>query len=65
MKGDDEMAKQTKVESKPPAESEPIPAGQKFFDNLYLWLILSFLISGLIYNGWGLIEIFTVPGLKP
>lgn len=59
------MAKQTKVESKPPTEAEPIPAGQKLFDNLYLWLILSFLISGLIYNAWGLIEIFTVPGLTP
>lgn len=59
------MAKQTKAETKPPAESEPIPAGQKLFDNMFLWLILSFLISGLIYNAWGLFEVFTVPGLTP
>lgn len=65
MKGDDAMAKQTKAETKPPAETAPIPAGQKLFDNMFLWLILSFLISGLIYNAWGLIEVFTVPGVKP
>jgi hypothetical protein len=59
------MAKKTKVDTNPPVESEPIPAGQKLFDNMFLWLILSFLITGLIYNAWGLIEVFSVPGLTP
>jgi len=65
MKGDEEMAKQRKAEPSPPNETAPIPTGQKLFDNIFLWLILSFLITGLIYNAWGLIEIFTIPGLTP
>lgn len=47
-------------EGKPEEPQEP-PRGQKFFDNL-LWLfILSLVISLLVYNTWGLIEILTVP----
>lgn len=63
MKGDKCMAKQKKAETNPASESAPIPAGQKLFDNMFLWLILSFLISGLLYNAWGLIEVFSIPGL--
>ena len=38
------------------------PQGQKFMDNL-LWLfIISLLLSLVIYNAWGLIEILSVPG---
>jgi len=59
------MAKKSRTNNNPSAKSAPIPAGQKFFDNMWLWLILSFLISGVLYNAWGLIEIFTVPGLTP
>lgn len=57
------MAKQTKANEQSPADSTPIPAGQKLFDNMFFWLILSFLISGVLYNAWGLIEVFTVPTL--
>jgi hypothetical protein len=38
-----------------------IPAGQKFFDNYFLLLIISILISGLLYNAWGLIELLRGP----
>jgi hypothetical protein len=40
-------------------ESQEIPKGQKFFDNL-LWLfLLSLVISLVVYNAWGLIEILS------
>jgi len=42
-------------------EMQEIPQGQKFMNNL-LWLfILSMLISLLVYNAWGVIEILSVP----
>ena len=59
------MAKQQKTDDTSSTESTPIPAGQKLFDNVWLWLVLSLLISGVIYNAWGLIEIFTLPELTP
>ena len=41
-------------------ELEPIPNGQNWFDRIFLLLILSIVISGLLYNIWGLIELFVV-----
>jgi hypothetical protein len=41
--------------------NDRIPGGQRLFDNIFLWLILSFLISGVIYNLWGLIEVLGAP----
>lgn len=42
-------------------EPQEPPKGQQFFDNL-LWLfILSVVISLVVYNAWGLIEILNVP----
>ncbi|HLF89025.1 MAG TPA: hypothetical protein VI451_08785 [Anaerolineales bacterium] len=35
------------------------PSGQKFFDNLFLLAALSILISLVVYNIWGIIELFT------
>ena len=58
------MAKQKK-QKQGAASEQPIPSGQKIFDNYFLWLILSFLISGVIYNAWGLVEIFSLPDLVP
>jgi len=34
-------------------------AGQKFFDNLFLLAALSIVISVVLYNVWGIIELFT------
>jgi hypothetical protein len=46
-------------------ENQPTetPAGQKFFDNLFLLAALSILISLAAYNIWGIIELFTRPPL--
>jgi hypothetical protein len=41
--------------------NEPEPKGQKFFDNIWLLFLLSLLISGLIYNAWGIIDLLNVP----
>lgn len=37
---------------------EPIPSGQAFFDNIFLLLGLSLVISTVLYNIWGLINVF-------
>ena len=42
------------------ARPDEIPKGQRYFDRIFLLLILSILISGLFYNVWGLIELFIV-----
>lgn len=42
-------------------EPQEIPRGQKLFDNWIMLLLLSLAISGLAYNAWGLIELFTLP----
>ncbi len=45
-------------------EAEPaIPLGQRLFDRIFLLLIVSLLISGVLYNIWGLIETLGVPPL--
>jgi hypothetical protein len=43
------------------AETQEIPLGQRLFDNTFALLIISILISGLIYNVWGLIETLGIP----
>lgn len=42
----------------PEPQLEPIPAGQIWFDRIFVLMALSILISGLIYNAWGLLELF-------
>lgn len=37
-----------------------IPAGQTFYDNIFLLLVISILITGLLYNVWGLIETLSI-----
>jgi len=44
-----------------PAETPEIPLGQRLFDNTFALLIVSILISGLLYNVWGLIETLGIP----
>ena len=34
---------------------------QAIFDNIWLLFVLSLLISGLIYNVWGIIDLLGVP----
>ena len=49
------------VDPTPPADSEPVPRGQRFFDNIHLLLALGVLIMLLLYTGWGMWEILTLP----
>jgi hypothetical protein len=41
----------------------PVPAGQRYFDRIFLLLAVSILISALVYNAWGVIELLTLPPL--
>ena len=45
----------------PPATSEPIPLGQRLFDNVFLLMALGILIMVVLYTGWGMWEILTLP----
>ena len=50
------MAKNEKKDA-----NEPEPQGQKWFDNIWLLFALSLLISTLIYNVWGIVDLLNVP----
>jgi hypothetical protein len=45
----------------PGPEAEPIPLGQKLFDNWILLLILGLVIMVVFYTGWGLWEVMSLP----
>jgi hypothetical protein len=46
------------------ARGDPeIPLGQRLFDRIFLLLIVSLLISGVLYNLWGLLEVLDAPPL--
>jgi len=48
----------------PDAPDEPAerpPLGQRFFDNVFLLLALGMLIMFVVYTGWGLWEILSMP----
>jgi hypothetical protein len=50
----------------PPPGSRPdgageIPFGQRLFDNVFFWLVAGLLVMGVVYTGWGLWEILTMP----
>jgi hypothetical protein len=44
---------------KEPAERPPL--GQRLFDNVFLLLALGMLIMFLVYTGWGMWEILSMP----
>ncbi len=44
-----------------PAEPEPIPTGQRFFDNIFLLLGIGLVVMFALYTGWGMWEILTLP----
>jgi hypothetical protein len=41
--------------------SEPVPLGQRLFDNMYLLLTLGVLVMLGVFTAWGLWEILTMP----
>jgi hypothetical protein len=44
-----------------PERDERPPLGQRFFDNIFLLLALGLVIMFVVYTGWGLWEIMTMP----
>ena len=50
--------------SRPPAApplDEPVPLGQRLYDNVFLLLVAGVLIVFVLYTGWGLWEILSLP----
>ena len=45
------------------SESPPevVPLGQRLFDNVFLLLALGLLVVFVLYTGWGLWDILTLP----
>ena len=50
------MEKEERTET----ESQEIPAGQVWFDNIILWLVLGLAVTGVLYSVWGLIETLNI-----
>ena len=49
----------TRTQAPPP--EEPVPLGQRLFDNVFLLLAAGLLIMFVLYTGWGLWEITSLP----
>ena len=45
----------------PVAASEEPPLGQRLFDNIFLLLGVGILVMVVLYTGWGMWEILTLP----
>lgn len=43
------------------ATDESVPLGQRLFDSIFLLLIAGLAIMFLIYTGWGLWEVLSLP----
>ena len=44
-----------------PQAAEPLPLGQRFFDNMYLLLALGVVIMLVVFTGWGIWEVVSMP----
>jgi hypothetical protein len=55
------MSDTPEVDPTPPSATDPVPRGQRFFDNLHLLLVLGVVIVFALYTGWGMWEILTLP----
>lgn len=44
-----------------PDPTERPPLGQRLFDNVFLLLALGLIVMFVVYTGWGLWEIWTMP----
>ncbi len=40
---------------------EKIPRGQEIFDNILLLFLVSLVLSAVLYNVWGLLNLLSVP----
>ena len=45
----------------PVPNEEVVPLGQRLFDNVFLLLVAGIVVMAVIYTGWGLWEIMTLP----
>ena len=54
------IRKESSMSKKEKQDNEPISPWQKVFDNVWLLFLLSLLISGVIYNAWGLMNLMSV-----
>jgi hypothetical protein len=45
----------------PPDAEETPPLGQRLFDNVWLLLIVGLVVMLVVYTGWGLWEIMSMP----
>jgi hypothetical protein len=43
------------------AGAEPVPLGQRLFDNMYLLLAFGVTVMLVVFTGWGLWEIISMP----
>ncbi|MEH6569576.1 MAG: hypothetical protein V7709_10895 [Halioglobus sp.] len=44
-----------------PSDNEPVPMMQKLLDNPFLLLFLGVASPAVLYLGWGIMEIVTIP----
>jgi hypothetical protein len=42
-------------------DTEPVPFGQRLFDNMYLLLALGLLVMLVVFTAWGMWEILSMP----
>ncbi|MDH4350026.1 MAG: hypothetical protein OEY20_02450 [Gemmatimonadota bacterium] len=40
---------------------QDVPLGQRLFDNVFLWLVAGIAVMAIVYTGWGLYEILSMP----
>ncbi|MDZ4862299.1 MAG: hypothetical protein SGJ01_02540 [Gemmatimonadota bacterium] len=45
----------------PSAVSEEPPLGQRLFDNVFLLLVAGIVVMAVLFTGWGMWEIMTLP----
>lgn len=47
--------------ARPDDPAEPVPLGQRLYDNMYLLLILGVLVMLVVFTAWGMWEIMSMP----
>lgn len=46
---------------RPAAPADLPPLGQRLFDNVFLLLVAGIVVMAVLYTGWGLWEVLTLP----